>query len=227
MPPHEHSLQWIRPPRQERTQQSLGRLLDAAESLLRDKAFDDIHVADIALRADTSVASFYRRFKDKNALLHALHERFSDAAIATADDALRAERWEGSGIREILDSVFPFLIEVLQSQEMLQRAVYRIALSDESIRERSLGLRRYVLSGLSELLLARRSEIRHPEPEKAVPFALVQAGALLTECFLTGMRDTSLLPSSDREISDQIVQSCCSYLCGGYAEISTSKGENQ
>ena len=45
-------LQWIRPPRQARTQQSLERLLDAAEVLLRDKSFDDIHVSEIALRAE-------------------------------------------------------------------------------------------------------------------------------------------------------------------------------
>ena len=114
-------LQWIRPPRQARTQQSLERLLDAAEVLLRDKSFDDIHVSEIALRADTSVAAFYRRFHDKNALLYALHQRFSDAAIATADDVLQDERWASAGIREILEKIVPFLIEVLRSQESLQR----------------------------------------------------------------------------------------------------------
>jgi len=193
--------------------------LDASEILLRDKGFDDIHVSEIALRANTSVASFYRRFKDKNALLYALHERFADAAIATADDALAPERWASSGIREILESVFPFLIEVLQSQGELQRAVYRIALSDESMRERSHRLLHYVLRDLSELLLARKSEIKHPAPEAAVPFALVQAAALLTEWYLTGMKNTSLLSLTDRQIADEIVQSCCSYLLACNTEI--------
>ncbi|HIF99434.1 MAG: helix-turn-helix domain-containing protein [Myxococcales bacterium] len=212
MAPSNTPLQWIRPPRQARTQQSLERLLDAAETLLRDKSFEDVHVSEIALRADTSVAAFYRRFRDKNALLYALHERFSDAAIATADEVLRDARWENAGIREILESIIPFLIEVLQSHEMLQRAVYRIALSDETMRERSLRLRRYVLGRLSELLLMRSSEIKHPDPNHAVPFALVQAGALMTEFYLTGMRDSTLLPSSDKKIAEEIVHSCCSYL---------------
>ncbi|HIL79827.1 MAG TPA: TetR/AcrR family transcriptional regulator [Myxococcales bacterium] len=212
MAPSNTPLQWIRPPRQARTQQSLERLLDAAETLLRDKSFEDVHVSEIALRADTSVAAFYRRFRDKNALLYALHERFSDAAIATADEVLRDARWENAGIREILESIIPFLIEVLQSHEMLQRAVYRIALSDETMRERSLRLRRYVLGRLSELLLMRSSEIKHPDPNHAVPFALVQAGALMTEFYLNGMRDSTLLPSSDKKIAEEIVHSCCSYL---------------
>jgi AcrR family transcriptional regulator len=221
----ETPLQWIRPPRQIRTQQSLERLLDAAETLLRDKSFEDIHVSEIALRADTSVAAFYRRFKDKNALLHGLHERFFDEAVATADAALDAGRWESAGIREILGSIIPFLIEVIQRQETLQRAVYRLALSDEPMRERSLRLRRYVLGGLSDLMLERSSEIRHPKPESAVSFALVQAAALITECYLTGMRDTSLFPASDDEIAEQLIQSCCSYLFDDCAQASTQGGD--
>ena len=218
-------LQWVRPPRQARTQQSLERLLDAAETLLRDKSFDDIHVSDIALRADTSVASFYRRFTDKNALLHGLHERFFDEAVATADAALDARRWEGAGIREILASVFPFLIEALQRRETLQRAVYRLALSDEAMRERSFRLRRYVLGGLGELILERSSEIRRSDPAGAVSFALVQAGALITECYLTGMRDTSLFPAKDETVAEQLVESCCSYLFGSGGQTFTQEGD--
>jgi len=215
----ENPLQWIRPPRQLRTQQSLERLLDAAELLLRDKDFEDIPVSEIALRAETSVASFYRRFKDKNALLHGLHQRFFDEALATADMALDGQRWEGANIREILGSVIPFLIEVIQQQEMLQRAVYRLALSDAAMRERSLRLRRYVLGGLSDLLLARRAEVRHPDPETAIAFGLVQAGALVTECYVTGMRDPSLFPANDDLIAEQLVQSLCSYLLGAAADF--------
>lgn len=225
MSSHEIPLQWIRPPRQARTQRRLERLLDAAEILLRDKSFEDIHVSDIALHADTSVAAFYRRFKDKNALLHGLHERFFDEAVATADAALDARRWKGAGIREILASVFPFLIEVVQRRETLQRAVYRLALSDEAMRERAFRLRRYVLGGLGELLLERSAEIHRPAPANAVSFALVQAGALITECYLTGMRDTSLFPAKDETIAEQLVESCCSYLFDGGGLTFTQEGD--
>jgi len=212
VPSPDTSLQWILPPRQARTQQTLERLLDAAESLLQDKSFEDIPVSEIALRADTSVAAFYRRFKDKNGLLHALHERFCEAAIATANDALEPRRWEGANIREILDTVIPFLIDVLRRRETLQRAVYRIAVSDESMFERAFRLRRHIVKGLTELLLDRRDEILHPNPAAAVPFALAQASALLTEVYVSGMSDPSQLPSSDSQIAEEIVESCCSYL---------------
>lgn len=206
------SLQWIRPPRQARTHQSLERLLDVAEALLRDKEFDDVHVREIALRADTSVAAFYRRFKDKDALLHALHERSCEAAFATADEALCPERWAGAGIAEILHAFFPLTIDVLRLHESLYRAIYQRAIGDAAMRQRSNKVNRYVIERLAGLLLARRDEIRHPEPEVAVPFALIQAVALLVQLYTVGIRDLGGLPANDERLAGELASSCLAYL---------------
>lgn len=206
------SLHWIKPPRQARTQESLERVLDAAEALLADKRFEDIHITEIASRADISVAAFYRRFKDKDGLLHALHERICEEAFATADDALQPERWEGAGIREILDTVVPFLIEALEGREALDLAVYQRGLTDAAMRERSDRLIVYVMQGLSRLLLARRDEIGHPDPERAVSFALVQMFAVLVQVYTTGRRDVALVRMGDREITRELTNSCLAYL---------------
>jgi AcrR family transcriptional regulator len=205
-------LRWIRPPRQARTHRSLERLLDVAESLLRDKDFDDIHVRDIADRADASVAAFYRRFKDKDALLHALHERSCEEAFATADDALSPERWQTADIAEILFAIFPFLIEVLQPNESLYRAIYQRAISDEQMRERSMKLTRHVVSRLSDLLIARSDEIHHPTPSTAVPFSLIQAIALLVQHYTVGVKDIGTSPMSDELIARELTTSCLAYL---------------
>jgi AcrR family transcriptional regulator len=205
-------LHWIKPPRQARTQESLERVLDAAEAQLADKRFEDIHVTEIASRADTSVAAFYRRFKDKEALLHALHERVCEEAFATADDALIPERWEGAGIREILDTVVPFLVEVLEGREALDLAVYQRGLTDASMRERSDRLILYVMDGLSRLMLERRDEINHPDPARAVSFALVQMFAVLVQVYTTGRRDVALVRMGDREITRELTNSCLAYL---------------
>jgi AcrR family transcriptional regulator len=206
------SLQWIRPPRQARTQESLERLLDVAEVLLRDKEFDDVHVRDIAERADTSVAAFYRRFKDKDALLHALHERSCEAAFATADDALCPERWAGADIAEILRAVFPLMMDVLRLHESLYRAIYQRAIGDAAMRERSIKVNRYVIDRLSDLLLARAEEIRHPEPRVAVRFALVQSIALLVQLYTVGIRDLGGLPANDDRLAGELAASCLAYL---------------
>lgn len=205
-------LHWIRPPRQARTHQSLERLLDVAEFLLRDKDFDDIHVREIALRADTSVAAFYRRFLDKDALLHALHERRCEEAFATADDALSPLRWQGATIAEILCAIFPFMIGVVHSNESLDRAIYQRAMFDEQMRERSMKLNRYVIAGISDLLVERVDEIRHPDPRTAVSFALIQATALLTHRYTAGIRDIGSTPMSDARIARELTTSCLAYL---------------
>jgi AcrR family transcriptional regulator len=205
-------LQWIRPPQQARTHESLERLLDAAESMLQDKDFDDIHVRDIALRSGTSVAAFYRRFKDKDALLHALQERRCAEAFATADDAFDPERWLDADIPTILQSVFPFLIEVLRPNEGLYRAIYQRAITDEPMRERSVKLTRYVVEGLSTLLLERADEIHHPDPPAAVAFALIQAIALLVQHYTVGVRDITPIALNDRQVARELTISCLAYL---------------
>lgn len=210
MPPE--PLQWIRPPRQVRTQESLERLLDAAEELLQDKRFEDVHVSEIARRAETSVAAFYRRFKDKDALLHALHERLCEEAFATAEDALAPARWAGASIREILGSVVPFLIDAMKSRGALDRAVYQRGLSDEAMRERSNRLIRYVMEGLSDLMLARDAQITHPEPANAVAFSLLQLVSLLVHTYTVGLSDVELVPMSDEQIAQRLIDSCVAYL---------------
>lgn len=212
-------LHWISPPRQSRTQQSLERLLDAAEELLLDKCFDDVHVAEVARRADTSVAAFYRRFTDKDALLHALHERLCEEVFATANDALRAERWEGAGVEEILASILPFFIEAFRSHASLDRAIHQRALSDELLRERSMRLARHVITGLSALLLERHHEIHHPEPELAVSFALAQMTSLLVQHYTAGFLEIELVPTSDEQVSRELARTCLTYL--GIARQST------
>jgi AcrR family transcriptional regulator len=208
----QHQLQWIRPPRQARTQESLERFLDAATALLEHKRFEDVHITEIAQRAGSSVAAFYRRFKDKNGLLHALHERLCEEAIATADDALAEERWRGAGIAEILGAIFPFLIEIFERHHLLDRAIHQRALSDEQLRERSTRLTRYVVTGLSQRLLERREEIRHPEPEMAVSFALLQSMALLVQHYTVAMREADIVRLSDARVARELATSCLAYL---------------
>ena len=86
-------IQWIHPPRQARSQQTLDRLLDAAEELLVTGGFDEITVPEIVERAKSSVGAFYARFKDKDGLLHALHQRTCDDAYAAMEKGLDPADW--------------------------------------------------------------------------------------------------------------------------------------
>ncbi|WP_028115794.1 TetR/AcrR family transcriptional regulator [Ferrimonas senticii] len=65
-------------PKQQRSQQTQQRLLLALDACLQRKYFEQITVAELAAEAGVSVGTVYRRFKDKEALLPLLYQRFSD-----------------------------------------------------------------------------------------------------------------------------------------------------
>jgi AcrR family transcriptional regulator len=169
----------VRPVRQERSQRTLERLLDAAEAVIREKGFGEAAVADIAARAGCSVGTFYRRFRDKHALLHALDERFAEEFRATMQQAVAAERWEGAPIVEILTGYLEFSLEEGTSRASLHRATLMLGARDGAFTDRQLGLARELHERLRDLLLARRAEIGHPRPEVAVEFVLEQLRVML------------------------------------------------
>ena len=54
---------------QERSKQTRDKLIKALETLLRDKPYEEISVADIAGQAGLSVGAVYRRFENKDAFI--------------------------------------------------------------------------------------------------------------------------------------------------------------
>src|SRR5438552_6131638 len=71
---------WHSPPIQKRAQETEDRIVAVTEELLREKDFEDIHVAEIAVRAEASLGSFYLRFSSKNALLSHIYARYARKA---------------------------------------------------------------------------------------------------------------------------------------------------
>ncbi len=202
-------LRWIRPPQQARTRESLGRLLDAAEALVAEKGFDESGIVEIARAAGSSVGGFYRRFRDKDGLLHALHERFCDEARATADDALDPERWQGAGNAEILPEFTAFLVQIYRERHGLLRAFLLRGVSDDTVRARTDALFEHIAARLTALLRARRSELAHPDPELAATFGLRVVLGTLNQ---TVQVQPSTLPLSDDRLATELARVFLAYL---------------
>jgi AcrR family transcriptional regulator len=212
VPPTAPRLRWIRPPRQARSQETLGRILDAAEALVTEKGFEDATVAEIVGRAGSSVGAFYTRFHDKDGLLYALYERYLEQAIATADDALDPARWERAGVAEILGSVVRFLVSIYREQGGLIRAFVLRNHSDLEFRARQERLSHYVSEKLSLLLLARSDEITHPDPPAAASFGLAMAFATIESAVLFGETRSSTLTLSDDQLAAELTRAYLAYL---------------
>jgi AcrR family transcriptional regulator len=168
---HAPALVWVRPPRQARSQLTLGRLLDAAEGLLEEKSWEDASVAEIARRAGSSVGAFYTRFKDKDALLAALHERFIEEAMATADRAMAETRWAEASICAIVRELVAFQVKIQEERRGLIHAITLRAISSAEYQARSMRLGKHLEALFTKLVVARRHEILHPVPVVAAAFA--------------------------------------------------------
>jgi AcrR family transcriptional regulator len=198
--------------RQERSQRTLERLLDAAEGVIREKGFTDAAVADIASRADCSVGTFYRRFRDKRALLHALDERFAEEFRATMKEAVAPQRWRGAPIAEILAGYIEFSLKQGRSSAALQRAALLMSARDAAFAERHMRLVRELHERLRGLLWARRDEIGHPEPAIAIEFVLEQLRTMLVVRLNVSPLSSSLLSVSDARFVSEQLACVCAYL---------------
>src|SRR3954468_25099297 len=102
----------FRPPQQTRSQETLDRILDAAERVLEEKSFTEATLAEIMERAGVTVGAFYRRFPDKDALLHLLDERFFRQMQERADELLDPDHWRGASVSDIVGEFARTAVEV-------------------------------------------------------------------------------------------------------------------
>lgn len=221
--PKTPDLRWVRQPRQARSQETLDRILDAAEALVAEKGFEDATVAEIARRAESSVGAFYARFRDKDGLLYALYERYFEQATATADAALDPARWAGVPIPGILRAVVRFLVEIYRQQRGLIRAFVVRNHTDAEFRARQERLSHYVNAKLSELLLARRAEIDHADPARAAAFGLTMTVSTIESAILFGEMRSSALALTDDELSSELTRAYLAYL--GVPETRAPSGD--
>jgi AcrR family transcriptional regulator len=205
-------LRWIRPPQQARSQETLERILDAAQALVVEKGFEDTPISEIVRRAGSSVGAFYNRFGDRDALLHALYQRFYEQAIATSRDALDPARWQGRGVAVIVGSVARFLVAVYREHGPLIRAFVIRAHIDPGFQARQERLYDDVNRRLSALLLERRGELAHPHPERAIAFGLTLVFSGLERTLIFGEALPAASVLDDEELAVELARAYLAYL---------------
>jgi AcrR family transcriptional regulator len=167
-----HTLEWIRAPQQARSQETLERLLDAAEVVLAERGVEGASVAEIAKRAGSSVGAFYARFHDKEALLGYLFQRFDEQADATAEAALDASRWEGIPLPVALESMLQFIMGVLHEKRGLIAAMLSRTPSTPALGLLGDRMLERVAERMRALLASRKVKLRHRAASRAVDTAV-------------------------------------------------------
>jgi AcrR family transcriptional regulator len=205
-------VEWVKPTHQARSQETLERILDAAEEIIGERGFDNATVSEIVRRAKSSVGALYARFNDKDSLLACLHERFCEQALATSDAALDPARWEGASIAEIFGTAIPFLVQVYDMKRDLIRAFIVRGTIDGRFAERGSRVSRLVAEKLIALLMARRNEIRHPDPQLAVDFGLRMTFDMLDQATFWADVPRTTITYTQAQLAEELTRAFLSYL---------------
>lgn len=199
-------------PKQARSEETLTRLLDAAASLIGEKSISDVSIPEIVRRAGSSVGGFYARFRDKNELLRALEERFFNDVLERVNQIAEPERWQGVPVAEIVRPCVAEFVQMFREREALITAFLFRASQDSEFISEGLRFRRGVSERVSSLLLERRDEIDHPDPEVAIEIVVQMAIGLMQQIALSGDLRVGGRRVADDRIVDEITRNFISYV---------------
>ena len=181
-------LETVNGPKQARSERTLQRLLDAAEALIKEKGHAAVSIPEIARRGRSSVGGFYARFRDKDELLRALEERHFIELSQRLERLADARRWENAPVAAIVEAAVTELVTITRERRHMIAAFLVRAIEDPVIREGGLRFRRRVEERIGALLLARRSELAHPNPALAIDLGIQMAFALMQQHVLIETR---------------------------------------
>ena len=200
-----------RKPQQARSAESYQRMLDAAETVLGEKSFDDATINEIVMRAGLTIGAFYARFQDKDSLLGELESRMDEEFITLVDESISAETWEGLTLEEALNRHHLALVKLYQRRRAIGRALVLRSHTDARLKARLEKLNETNLPRLAKHIL-KRAKIQHPHPERAVRFALLAVRSICREVVLFRESWPGSKTPSAKEIAEELTRLFIGYL---------------
>jgi len=199
-------------PKQARSEDTLRRILEAAESLIEEKGLADVSIPEIVRRAGSSIGGFYARLQDKNALLRALEERFFGDLSQRLEELDNAQRWRAASLPDIVAACVEELVSATRQRRNLIQAFLFRASQDPEFQHAALRFRDRVSNRIGQLLFRRREEFRHPDPLVAIDLAVQLAFGLMFQLVLTGELRAGGRVLSDAELKKELEVSFLRYL---------------
>jgi AcrR family transcriptional regulator len=164
---------FARKPKQTRSRQSFDRMLDAATQIIAEGGLSALTLAEVSRRSKVSIGSIYCRVDGKEDLLRAVQAR----ALAQMDHEfallLTRVRRRALPLRELVPTMVRELASFLRRHSQLLSAFMQQAASDETVR--ATGAKSWAQTALDFklMILERRDEFGHPNPEHAADMCFV------------------------------------------------------
>jgi AcrR family transcriptional regulator len=157
-----------REPQQDRSRTSLRRLLETAEPMLERDGYGKFTLQALSKRAKVSIGSIYHMFDGKQDLIRELQVRFLDRVEQEHALVINQLRREGMPLRRLVPTAVRNYGEHLRRISGLLRVFMEVATTDAVVSTNGKKYADQAKRDFELLLLDRREEIRHPDPEHAV-----------------------------------------------------------
>jgi AcrR family transcriptional regulator len=210
----------VSPPRQERSRASFERVLEAGTSLLDEHGYEGFTLAEVSRRAGVSIGSIYARVKSKDDLFVVIQDRFmtvSESESTFAD----LDAWAELPTRDLVAGVVQALGRTFQRNARLLRVFVHRSIVDDEVAARSSRSMSGFSNDVETLLLTRRGEMRHPDPDLAVSIAFRMVWGTLASQVVRPPTLASQDELAWRTLVTELANACDAYLFGepGQASI--------
>ena len=203
----------LRPPQQRRSRESLERVLHAGETLLAQRGYDGFTIAEVSRKAKVSVGSVYGRFENKDALVYEIHRRLLERlAPPTETDVLAIEDDVQIDLRGAVEHAVRRLADSTNAERALLRAFMLRGAVDPRIAGPGSEASKAAARAFKAVVLARRGEIGHPDPELATDVTYRMAYDVLTRHVMYGPTFESDTGRTWEELVDELIEAAVAYL---------------
>jgi AcrR family transcriptional regulator len=202
-----------RAPKQERSRASFERILEAATELLKERGPDDFTLNEVSRRAEASIGSIYGRVDSKDDLIRIVHATAMERMDAEATERLDPKRWEDVPLRELVPVLIREWADQLQREAPLLKAFQLRSRTDAVMAAHGKASHDFAAAKFREVVLQRRHEIRHPDPEIAVDFCFTVISATLWRLLAFGFALAVRTEPADMKRSlEELGRMCSHYL---------------
>ena len=157
----------VRPPQQDRSRQSLEKVLAAARQLLCESMTADLTLSDVSKTAGVSIGSIYGRFKGKDDLLQAVFEDALEKMDLEWQALMQALDARPLALPELLPQLVDTLAEFLARHAAILKPFMNRAGQGDIVRSGKESHGRMADAFIARIS-AHQDEIRHPDPERAI-----------------------------------------------------------
>jgi AcrR family transcriptional regulator len=209
---------FAREPKQERSRASFERAVDAAVALLVERRSAAFTLAEVAERSGVSIGSIYARVDSKDDLLRAAHVREMARIAEQQRGVFDTLRPSDVGLPALVGRVVGATADLLRSNAGVMAPFMLLANTDPVVAEAGRATHGELAQAFAQVLLDRRPEIRHPDPEHAVAWSFTVVYSVLARWLGLGSDAASAGEGDWQRILDDLTAMVAAFLAPGRNE---------